>query len=60
MHAGEATFEEDLFRRDNRRLYETLNARLADRDYLVDNYSIAEMAVWPWVSRFQRHEIDLN
>ncbi|OAV55361.1 glutathione S-transferase [Rhizobium sp. WYCCWR10014] len=59
-NAGQAPFAEDLFRRDTRRLYETLNVRLADRDYLVDDYSIADMAVWPWVSRFKRHEIDLN
>ncbi|MGR8960795.1 glutathione S-transferase family protein [Rhizobium leguminosarum] len=60
LTAGQAPFAEDLIRRDTRRLYETLNARLADRDYLVDDYSIADMAVWPWVSRFQRHKIDLN
>ncbi|RWY80951.1 glutathione S-transferase family protein [Rhizobium sp. WSM1325] len=59
-NAGEAPFAEDLFRRDTRRLYETLNVRLEGRDYLVDDYSIADMAVWPWVSRFKRHEIDLN
>jgi GST-like protein len=59
-NSGEALFAEDLFRRDTRRLYETLNARLEGRDYLVNDYSIADMAVWPWVSRFQRHKIDLN
>ncbi|WP_439871764.1 glutathione S-transferase family protein [Rhizobium leguminosarum] len=59
-NSGEAPFAEDLFRRDTRRLYETLNARLEGRDYLVNDYSIADMAVWPWVSRFQRHKIDLN
>ncbi|MDC7745866.1 glutathione S-transferase family protein [Rhizobium binxianense] len=59
-NSGKAPFAEDLFHRDTRRLYETLNARLEGRDYLVDDYSIADMAVWPWVSRFQRHKIDLN
>jgi GST-like protein len=58
-HAGEAPFAEALFARETRRLYETLDARLQGRDYLVDDYSIADMAVWPWVSRFQRHKIDL-
>lgn len=59
-HEGEAPFAEDLFRNDTRRLYGTLDARLADRPYLAGNYSIADMAAWPWVSRFTRHKIDLN
>lgn len=57
---GEAPFAETLFRKETVRLYQTLDARLAGRDYLVADYSIADMAIWPWVSRFARHKIDLN
>ncbi|MDH7797562.1 MULTISPECIES: glutathione S-transferase N-terminal domain-containing protein [unclassified Beijerinckia] len=59
-NAGQAPFAETIFARDTHRHYETLNARLADRDYIADDYSITDMAVWPWVSRFERHKIDLN
>ncbi len=38
-----------------RRLYNILNDRLATRDYIVDDYSVADMACWPWVSRWRRH-----
>lgn len=31
------------------RLYGVMNKRLADRDYLAGDYSIADMASWPWV-----------
>ncbi len=31
------------------RLYGVLNARLKDREYLVGEYSIADIATWPWV-----------
>jgi glutathione S-transferase len=31
------------------RLYGVLNDRLADRDYVAGDYSIADMAIWPWV-----------
>ncbi|NVD42728.1 glutathione S-transferase N-terminal domain-containing protein [Ensifer sp. HO-A22] len=58
-NVGMAPFAEETFRRDTQRLYETLNARLEGRDYLVDDYSIADMATWPWVSRYARHKIDL-
>jgi glutathione S-transferase/GST-like protein len=31
------------------RLYGVLDRRLADRDYLAGDYSIADMAAWPWI-----------
>jgi GST-like protein len=45
-------------------LYTVLNARLDGRDFIAGQnrgtYSIADMACWPWVSRFEWHEVDLN
>lgn len=32
-----------------RRLYSVLEKRLADRDYVAGDYSIADMAIWPWI-----------
>ena len=32
------------------RLYGVLDKRLAGRDYLADDYSIADMITWPWVA----------
>ena len=43
-----------------RRLYGVLDRRLADREYIVGNYSIADMAAWPWISRYDWQEIDLD
>jgi GST-like protein len=37
-----------------------LDKRLADRDYVAGVYSIADMAIWPWISRFEWHTVDLN
>ena len=34
---------------ETHRLYGVMNRRLADRDYLAGEYSIADMACWPWV-----------
>ena len=38
---------------ETRRLYEVLDNRLADREFLTDDYSIADIANWSWV---RRHE----
>jgi len=43
-----------------RRLYATLEARLAGRDFVaVGDYTIADIAIYPWVARHLRHHIDL-
>lgn len=40
----------DRYQHETRRLYEVLDKRLAGREYLCDEYSIADMATWPWVT----------
>ncbi|MFA5631286.1 MAG: glutathione S-transferase N-terminal domain-containing protein [Porticoccaceae bacterium] len=35
--------------RETKRLYGVLDRHLAGRDYIADDYSVADMAVWPWV-----------
>lgn len=42
------------------RLYGVMNERLADRDYLVREFSIADIACFPWVAAHQIQQQDLN
>ena len=38
-----------------------MDKELAKRDYLADNfYSIADIATYPWVARYEWHKTDLN
>jgi len=37
------------YQNETRRLYEVLNTRLQGREFLVDDYSIADIATSPWV-----------
>ena len=39
----------DRYQREVRRLYEVLDTCLADREFLAGEYSIADIATWPWV-----------
>ncbi len=34
---------------ETNRLYGVLDRRLAERDYVAGDYSIADMAIWPWI-----------
>jgi GST-like protein len=40
----------DRYQNETRRLYEVLERRLAEVEYLAGDYSIADIATWPWVS----------
>jgi GST-like protein len=44
----------DRYRNEVNRLYGVMNKRLADRDYLAGEYSIADMASYPWVVPWER------
>jgi GST-like protein len=37
-----------------------LDRRLAGREFVADEYSIADVAIWPWISCFEWQTIDLN
>jgi glutathione S-transferase len=37
------------YKRETKRLYTVLDTRLQDHEFLSDEYSIADIATWPWV-----------
>lgn len=50
----------DRYRREVERLFGVLDRRLAGNAYLAgSDYSIADMACFPWVQTYKRQEIDL-
>ena len=50
----------ERYTRETRRLYGVLNDRLKDREFLADGYSVADIATYPWVARYEWHKTDLN
>ena len=60
FNKGKAPYAEERFRNEARRLYGVLDRRLDGRAFIVDDYSIADVATWPWISRFEWQEIELD
>lgn len=60
FNKGVSEYAEKRFQGETRRLYRVLDERLRGRDFITGDYSIADMACWPWISRFEWQEIDLN
>ncbi len=42
------------------RLYGVLDRRLAARDWVADEYSIADMAIFPWTRTYERQKVDIE
>jgi GSH-dependent disulfide-bond oxidoreductase len=49
----------DRYTREKDRLYGVLDQRLASHEYLADEYSVADIATYPWVARFEWHKTNL-
>jgi GSH-dependent disulfide-bond oxidoreductase len=60
FNPGKAPYAEERYLNEAKRLYGVLDQRLADRDFVAGNYSVADIAIWPWISRFEWQTIDLN
>lgn len=64
FNAGKSAYAEERYSKETRRLYGVLDKRLEGRDYIAGagrgEYSITDMATWPWVSRYDWQEIDLQ
>ena len=60
FNPGKSTYAEERFQAEAARLYKVLDSRLSGRKFICDSYSIADIACWPWVSRYERQQIDLG
>ena len=52
-------YAEARYHNETKRLYGVLDRRLAKADFLAGEYSIADIATFPWVARHEWHNIDL-
>lgn len=50
----------DRFTKETTRLYNVLNKQLADREYIANEYSIADMAAYPWVLQYAKQGISID
>ncbi len=53
-------YAQDRYRAEVTRLYSVLDKQLAGRDYVCGDYSIADMAIWPWAQSWQGQEQDIS
>ena len=58
---GKSEFGEERYFKIAKRIYQELDKRLKDSKFLAgENYSIADIATWPWIARHPIHDIGLK
>ena len=58
---GKSDFGEERYFKIAKRIYQELDNRLKDSKFLAgENYTIADIATWPWMARHEWHDIGLK
>ena len=57
---GDHSYSEKRYKDEYDRLLGVMNNVLDDSEYLAGNYSIADMASFPWITAYKRYEVDLD
>lgn len=57
---GKLQYAEERYHTETKRLYGVLNKHLGGRDFVGQDLSIVDFAIWPWAARFDYHKVDLN
>ena len=57
---GDHSYSEKRYKNEYDRLLGVMDNILSEREYLAGDYSVADMASFPWVTAYKRYEIDLN
>ena len=61
FNPGKSVYSEERYQKETHRLYGVLDRALSGRDFIVDGeYTIADIASWPWVARHEFQNVDLN
>ena len=57
---GDHSYSEKRYKNEYDRLLGVMNNILSEREYLAGDYSVADMASFPWITAYKRYEVDLN
>jgi GST-like protein len=58
FNPGKSHYAEERYAKEAKRLWGVLDRRLAEVEYVAGDYSIADIAIWPWISRFAWQRVE--
>ena len=60
FNKGKSAYAEERYASETNRIYGELDKQLSTSQFLTKSFSIADIATWPWISRFEWQEIDFS
>ena len=60
FNPGKSPYAEERFATEVKRLYGVLDKRLSTREFIMDELTVADFAIWPWASRYEFQKIELS
>ncbi len=60
FNKGISDYAEKRYVDEVHRLYGVLDKQLEDKEFMIGDYSIADIATWPWISRYEWQQVTLS
>lgn len=60
FNRGKSEYAEKRYHGEALRLYRVLDERLAGREFVAGELSVADIAIWPWASRWDYQQVDIE
>ena len=60
FNKGKSAYAEERYSSETNRIYGVLDKRLSTSQFLTKYFSIADIATWPWISRFEWQGVDFS
>ena len=61
FNAGKSVYAEERYYNEAMRIYGVLDKRLGESEFVAGkDYGIVDISIWPWISRYEWQNIDLN
>lgn len=60
FNPGKSSYAEERYSKEAQRLWDVLDRRLGEEEYVAGDYSIADIAIWPWIARFEWQPVDMD
>ena len=61
FNAGKSAYAEERYYNEAMRIYDVLDKRLDESQFVAGkDYGIVDISIWPWISRYEWQNIDLN
>lgn len=61
FNAGKSAYAEERYYNEALRIYGVLDKRLGESQFVAgSDYGVVDISIWPWISRYEWQNIDLN